>query len=226
MQFKGFPKEGLEFLKGIINNNSKEWLDAHRNEYEKYILEPNKAYVEEMGETLQMLVPFIYAEPKINRSLFKIYRDARFHLDAPIKEKIGIIMWQGAGHRMQSSSFYMHYAPDEVFVAAGIRNFKPPLLAAYRSYIKDIGKREELHTILEELQSKGYELPEPKFKRCPKGFDSEAKYSYLYKMGAVYAYKIFKPDKIFYSEKIIERNFKIYQDMYDLQQWVYGLTNL
>ena len=224
MQFKGFPKEGLEFLKRLKVNNSKEWLEAHRSEYEQYIVEPNRAYVEEMGETLQILVPFIYAEPKINRSLFKIYRDSRFHLDDPIKERIGIIMWQGSGHRMQSSSFYMHYSPDEVFIATGIRNFKPPLLATYREYIKDSAKREALHHILEDLKTKGYEIGEPKFKRTPRNCDPNDHYSYLYKMGAIYAYKTFKPDSTFHSQKIIDRNFKIYQDMFDLQQWVYELT--
>ncbi len=128
MSFSGFPKEGLAFLSQIIANNSKEWLDAHREEYERFIVAPNRAYVEEMGEHLQILVPTIHAEPKTNRSLFRIYRDARFHLNDPIKERIGIILWQGSGHRMQSSSFYMHYDPHEVFVAAGIRRFKPPLL--------------------------------------------------------------------------------------------------
>ncbi len=224
MQFSGFPKEGLEFLSRLKANNTKEWFEANKNDYEKYILEPNRAYVKEMGETLQILVPFIHAEPKINRSLFKIYRDSRFHLDNPIKEKIGIIMWQGSGHRMQSSSFYMHYSPDEVFVATGIRNFKPPLLATYREYIKDSAKREALHHILEELKNKGYQIPEPKFKRTLRGFNSSDNYSYLYKMGAIYAYKSFKPDSTFFSQKIIDRNFKIYQDMFDLQQWVYELT--
>jgi hypothetical protein len=133
-------------------------------------------------------------------------------------------MWQGAGHRMQSSSFYMHYSKDEVFVAAGIRNFKPPLLASYREYIQDDIKRQELHQILENLKEKGYNIPEPKFKRYPRDTNPDDTHSYLYKMGAIYAYKSFKPDSIFFSEKIIDRNFKIYQDMFDLQQWVYEMT--
>ncbi|MDQ7043656.1 MAG: DUF2461 family protein, partial [Sulfurimonas sp.] len=41
MAFNGFPKEGLEFLSNIIINNSKEWLDAHKDEYEKHIVTPN-----------------------------------------------------------------------------------------------------------------------------------------------------------------------------------------
>jgi len=222
--FHGFPKEGLAFLEQIILNNSKEWLDAHRDEYERYIVAPNKAYVEEMGEHLQILVPTIHAEPKTNRSLFRIYRDARFHLSDPIKTRIGIIFWQGSGHRMQSSSFYMHYDPYEVFVAAGIRNFKPTLLKAYRAYIQNDQKRTELHTIFESLKAKGYLIPEPKYKKMPRGCDEDDTHSYLYKMGAVYAYTTFPPDETFHSEAIIDKNFKIYEAMFDLQQWVYELT--
>jgi len=222
--FSGFPREGLTFLDNIIINNSKEWLDDHKDEYEKYIVAPNKAYVEEMGEHLQILVPTIHAIPKINKSLFRIYRDARFHRLDPIKERIGIIFWQGATHRMQSSSFYMHYDPFEIFVATGIRNFKAPLLATYRDYIKNNAKREALHNILEELKNKGYSIPEPQYKRYPLGLDKDDRYAYLYLYGAMYAYTTFTPDKTFHSESIIDRNFKIYEDMLDLQQWVYELT--
>ncbi len=224
MHFNGFPKEGLDFLSKIILNNSKEWLDANRAEYERYIVEPNKAFVHEMGEHLQILVPSINAIPNTNKSLFRIYRDARFHLSDPIKTRIGIILWQGSGHRMQSSSFYMHYDPHEIFVASGIRNFKPTLLATYREYIQNYHRREELHTILENMKERGFKIPEVKYKRMPRGCSKDDKHSYLYLMGAIFAYMSFEPDEIFHSESIIDRNFKIYKDMYELQQWVYELT--
>ena len=222
--FLGFPKEGLAFLDKIIINNSKEWLDANRDEYERVIVTANKAYVEEMGEHLQILVPTINAIPKTNKSLFRIYRDARFHLNDPIKTRIGIIFWQGSGHRMQSSAFYMHYDPQEIFVATGIRNFKPTLLSTYREYIQNEEKRRELHNLLEALKRKGYKIPEAKYKRMPRDCDKEDKYSYLYLMGAMFAYTSFVPDETFYSEDIIARNFKVYEEMLALQQWVYELT--
>jgi len=224
--FNGFPKEGLEFLSNIIINNSKEWLDNHKEEYEKYIVLPNKAYVDEMGEHLQILVPNIHAIPKVNKSLFRIYRDARFHRLDPIKERIGIIFWQGATHRMQSASFYMHYDPFEVFVATGIRNFKPELLATYREYIKNDVKRAALHTILEALKAKGYEIGESKYKKFPSGFEEyvDKSHAYLAKYGSIYAFKTFKPDKAFHSAKIIEKNFKVYKDMLALHEWLYVLT--
>jgi len=224
MHFNGFPKEGLEFLSNIIINNSKEWLDDNREAYEKVIVAPNKAYVEEMGEYLQVLVPTINAIPNTNKSLFRIYRDARFHLNNPIKTRIGVIFWQGSGHRMQSSSFYMHYDPQEIFVATGIRNFKPTLLKTYREYIQNEERRTELHNVLEELKTKGYILPEPKYKRMPRGCSTEDSHSYLYLMGAIYTYTTFTPDETFHSEAIIERNFKIYEEMFSLQQWLYELT--
>jgi len=224
MHFHGFPKEGLALLEESIHHNSKAWLDANREAYEQYILLPNKAYVEEMGSHLQVLVPTIHAEPKTNKSLFRIYRDARFHPHDPIKSRIGIILWQGRGHRMQSSSFYMHYDPYEYFVSTGIRRFKPPLLRAYRAYIQNEERRSELHAILTQLQQKGYLIPEPHYKRIPRGCNADDKHSYLYRMGAVYAYALFSPDACFHSEAIIERNFTLYQEMHALQQWVYELT--
>ena len=224
MHFIGFPKKGLEFLSQILSNNSKEWLDEHRNEYEQLIVEPNKAYVEEMGEHLQLLVPTINAIPKINKSLFKIYRDARYHPLDPIKTRIGIIFWQGGGHRMQSAAFYMHYDATEVFIATGIRNFKTELLSAYREYIKDVEKRRALHNILKALQSKGYKLPEPHYKRLPQGFDKDDEYVYLAKYRAMYMFSTYVPDKIFCSEAVIDRNFKMYEEMYPLQEWIHELT--
>jgi len=137
VEFSGFSKKTLPFLESIRQNNNKTWFEAHKDEYEKLILNPSRAFVEEMGEHLQALEPTINAVPKINKSLYRIYRDTR-RMGAnkePIKSRIGIIFWQGSGKRMQSSSFYLHFSPDELFVAAGVRWFEKPMLDAYREYI-------------------------------------------------------------------------------------------
>jgi uncharacterized protein (TIGR02453 family) len=224
MHFSGFPREGLQFLNELAVNNNKEWFEANRYRYENTILQPNQAYVEEMGEHLQILVPTIHATPKTNHSLFRIYRDARLHPAEPIKTRIGIICWQGSGHRMKSSSFYMHYDTEEIFIATGIRTFKPSLLATYREYIQDEERRRDLHGILETLKAKGYRLPETKYKRMPRGCSVSDIHSDLYLMGALYAYTTFPIDDTFHSESIIDRNFGIYEEMSELQQWVYRLT--
>jgi len=58
----------------------------------------------------------------------------------------------------------------------------------------------------------------------PRDCDSKDSNSYLYLMGAIYAFTTFPPDDTFHSEAIIDRNFKVYEDMLELQQWVYALT--
>ena len=226
MQFFGFEKEGIEFLKDLKNNNSKEWFEGHKYIWEKYILEPNKTFIKDMGETLQILVPTIKAFPKVGGSLFRIYRDVRFSKDkTAMKNKIGLLFWQGSGHRMQSSSFYMHYDEHEYFVASGIRAFKPPLLKIYRKYIQDVKRREELHEILEVLTKKGYNLPDPKYKRIPANFDKNDENIYLTLYGAMFAYKTNNIDDIFYTQELIDKVFANYCDMKDLQQWVYEMES-
>ncbi|MCF6172473.1 MAG: DUF2461 domain-containing protein [Campylobacteraceae bacterium] len=224
MQFDGFKKEGTEFLKELKQNNSKEWFELHRYVWEQNILKPNISFIKDMGETLQILVPTINALPKVGGSLFRIYRDTRFSKDkTPMKSKIGLLFWQGKSHRMQSSSFYMHYDENEYFVASGIRNFKPPLLKAYRQYIQNEKHAKSLHLILKDLSSKGYNLPEPKYKRIPRDLDIHSDFAYLSLFGALFAYKNFKIADMFYKQELLDRLFNIYNDMLNLQKWVYDM---
>lgn len=225
MKFNGFNKKGIVFLNELNHNNSKVWFEDNRHIWEQTILEPNKAFIEDMGETLQILVPTIKALPKVSGSLFKIYRDVRFSKDkTPMKDKIGLLFWQGLGHRMQSSSFYMHYDKNEYFIASGIRNFKPPLLKTYREYIKNDKHRLELHNIIEDLKSKGYSFPEQKFKRTPQGFTKDGEHLYLSLYGAMFGYKKYPIDDIFFSVELLDLAFELYDDMKDLQKWVYNMT--
>ncbi len=224
MPFEHFPKATLPFLKSIEKNNTKEWFDAHKDDYTDYILEPSRAFVEEMGEHLQALVPTINAIPKINQSLFRIYRDTRFSKDkTPIKSKIGIIFWQGSDIRMQSSCFYLHFSPKELLIASGIRTFDPDLLAAYRDYIKVDKNRETLHHILEELKTKGYTVEEPHYKRLPNGFSKELSLEYLARMKAVAVYHKEKASLIS-DKKLIPELYRHYENFLPLQQWLYTMS--
>ncbi|MDA7848138.1 DUF2461 domain-containing protein [Sulfurospirillum sp.] len=225
MQFNGFSFEGIKFLKKLENNNTKVWFENNRTTWEKYILLPNTNFVQEMGETLQILVPTIHFKSKVSGSLFRIYRDVRFSKDkTPMKNKIGVMFWQGQAHRMQSSCFYIQYNKENYLVASGIRSFKPPLLKAYRKYIKHKKHRESLHVILEDLKAKGYSITEPKYKRVPAEFDKNEEYVYLTKYASMFVFIEYKLDDIFFTPQIVDKVFKLYQDMFKLQQWVYKMS--
>jgi len=226
MEFSGFSKETIPFLKAIRENNNKEWFANHKAEYENLILNPSRLFVTEMGEHLQALEPTINAEPKINKSLFRIYRDTRRmgSNKEPIKSRIGIIFWQGNSKRLQSSSFYLHFSPDELFVAVGVRWFEKPLLDAYREYILDEEKRIELNMLLDSLVAKGYKTLEHGYKRYPRGFYADMPSADMSLFKGMASYKILNPDLIEDGQKLINTLYKIYEDMLPLQKIMYKIS--
>ena len=223
MEFSGFSKKTLPFLKAIRANNNKEWFEAHKNEYQELILNPSRAFVVEMGEHLQALEPTINAIPKINQSLFRIYRDIRRMgvNKEPIKSRIGIIFWQGNSKRLQSSCFYLHFSPDELLVAVGVRWFEKPLLDAYREYIQDEDKRVELDALLKKLSASGYEIIPKGYKRYPKGFDANMPSADMSLFKGMAATKVLDPKLIENGELLIDTLYKIYEELHPLQQWMY-----
>ncbi len=225
MHFKGFCEKGLAFLLKLQENNTKEWFEANKHLYTAYILEPNRAFVVEMGEHLQALVPTINALPKVNGSLYRIYRDTRFARDkAPLKTHTGVIFWQGSLKRTRSASFYLRAAPQEYVIGAGIREFDKELLGTYREYILDEEKAKSLQKILDECRQKGYRIAEPSYKRLPKGFEKNYPYPQLALMRGIFANKKFTPDRIFFSEAVVGRCFDIYEELLELHQWLYEMT--
>ena len=228
MNFSGFSKKTLPFLAAIRKNNNKEWFSAHKQEYETLILNPSRAFVVEMGEHLQALEPSINAIPKINKSLYRIYRDSRRPnaLAVPIKERIGMIFWQGNTKRMQSSSFYLHFSPEELYVAAGVRWFEKPMLDAFRETMKSDDKRAELADILRDIKAKNkdYTHLEKGYKRYPKGFSADMQHADLSLYKGMATYTILDPHLIEDGEKLINRLYEIYEDMLPLQQFMYAVS--
>ena len=228
MEFQGFSDKTLPFLESIRQNNSKEWFENHKTEYETLILNPSRLFVEEMGEHLMALEPTVNFSPKINQSLFRIYRDTR-RMGAnkvPLKHRIGVIFWQGSGKRLQSSSFYLHFSPDELFISVGVRWFEKPMLDAYRESIKNETTRAKLASILEDIQSKNkdYKVIDKGYKRYPKGFSSDMEFAELSLYKGMATYTVLDPHLIEDGEKLIEKLYEVYEDMLPLQQFMYNVS--
>jgi len=223
--FKGFSKKSLAFLKELRGNNTKEWFEAHKHIYEEFILEPNRSFVTEMGEHIQALVPTINAIPKINGSMYRIYRDVRFAKDkTPMKTHTGVIFWQGNAKRTQSANFYTRATPEEYVIGAGIRRYDTALLSTYRTYIQDIDNADKLFDILQACKKMGFDIIEPSYKRLPRGFSKSYPYPELARLNGMVVNKKFTPDETYYSSKLIDRCYKIYEELLPLQQWLYEMT--
>ena len=73
-------------------NNERDWFEAHRADYERFVLEPALALISEMDEIVRLISPhYRGVAKKVGGSLMRIYRDTRFgHDKTPYKTNIGI----------------------------------------------------------------------------------------------------------------------------------------
>ncbi len=76
--FSGFFKETFEFLADLYNHNSVTWFNRHRDEYEKYLMNPAREFVVSIGPFIKFINPTFETEPKFNKTLVRLNRDMRF----------------------------------------------------------------------------------------------------------------------------------------------------
>jgi uncharacterized protein (TIGR02453 family) len=115
-------KSVLEFLKGLKENNTREWFEANRKGYEGA-----KAEFEGM---VNGLIPAIYGfDPEIGTltardCVFRIYRDVRFSKDkSPYKTNMGAYICKG-GRKGMYAGYYVHIEPGGSMLAGGL--YMPP----------------------------------------------------------------------------------------------------
>jgi uncharacterized protein (TIGR02453 family) len=118
-----FTKETLRFLADLEKHNEKPWFDANKARYEEHVKEPSARFAAAVGAKLGL-------EPHVMR----IYRDTRFSKDkSPYKANIGIGFGHGAAEA--SPGYFLHAAPKESAIYAGVWRPEPPALARIRAGI-------------------------------------------------------------------------------------------
>lgn len=220
--FSGFPPEALNFLAALSVNNEKSWFDAHKRDYEKYLLEPSRAFVVAMGRRLKELSPGIIADPRTNKSLFRIYRDVRFRRDkSPYKTHVGIWFWEGSGPRMSCSGFYFHIEPAFFMVGAGLYKIPCELLDGYRHAVVDARRGPALRKAVDALLQSGvYSLGGKNFKKVPRGFDSRhPNAAFLLHDGFYIGRQMDIPDAL-HSPSLVDFCFAYYREMLPVHLWL------
>lgn len=85
-----FSDESLGFLfeNRVVNN--KTWFLENREKYENLVLTPLRELVVELTPTIVSIDPLMISEPKVGKSISRIYRDTRFSNDKSIFRDV---MW-------------------------------------------------------------------------------------------------------------------------------------
>ncbi|HEY3059240.1 MAG TPA: DUF2461 domain-containing protein [Chloroflexota bacterium] len=213
--FQGFAAQLTDFLRELREHNERDWFQAHRDEYERYVLEPARECVLAIGERIGELGEDIHAEPKVRGSILAINRDTRFSPDkTPYKAYLDLWFWQGDGPSRERPGYFIRIEPERTTLGAGMHLFSDQALAAYRSAVEDKGRAAALQAIMDALPD-GYEVGGKTLKRVPKGFtDNE-----LLKHTGLFASTTTPPEELFDAASA-DRVMGHFRNVAPLQQWL------
>jgi uncharacterized protein (TIGR02453 family) len=172
MAFRGLPPEALSFLRKLKRNNRREWFQAHKDDYERFVKAPMAELVLCIGEGLRRVAPEIVADPKT--SLYRIYRDTRFsHDKTPYKTHAAAVFPVRGLLKNSGPGLYFHFSPEELLIGGGIYMPDPPLLRAVREEIAAHPR-----AFLRVVEARPFrnafgQLEGERLKSMPKGFSPE-----------------------------------------------------
>jgi uncharacterized protein (TIGR02453 family) len=172
LAFEGFPKSTLTFLRGLTRSNTKGWFEAHRADYDESYIEPAKEFVVALGERLQRFEPAITADPRVNKTIFRINRDTRFSKDKTrYRNHLDLWFYDGEKRQMGCSGFFFRLLSTRVIVGAGIHQFDKGRLTRFRKAVDDEQSGKVLLRLLKQVTSKGYAVGGLHYKKVPHGYD-------------------------------------------------------
>ena len=86
--FSGFRPEAIQFLVNLAENNSRDWFQPRKADFERLLKRPMEELCVALEEQFRARDIPLHADPA--RSPFRIYRDTRFSKDkTPYKTAVG-----------------------------------------------------------------------------------------------------------------------------------------
>jgi uncharacterized protein (TIGR02453 family) len=219
--FNGFFPETVDFFESLEKNNTREWFEKHKSDYEQYVRQPSEDFVLAMGERLRKIAPDINAIPKVNQSLFRLNRDTRFSADkSPYKTNLGILFWEGSGKRMECSGFYFHLGEKRMLLGAGMYRFSKPAMEKWREAVVDKKHGASLVKAVEKVSKHGYDIGESHYKRVPAGYDPDHPNAEFLKYIGLVAFWSDDVPEAFFSERILGFSFAHFKKMLPIHEWL------
>ncbi len=123
----------LQFLKGLKNDNNKEWFEKHRTDYDTAKADFSSMVENIISSTAKFDAPIGLLKPK--DCIFRINRDVRFSKEKiPYKTNMAASLTNG-GKKAMIAGYYFHCEPGQSFVGGGFYMPMPPELAKLRQEI-------------------------------------------------------------------------------------------
>ena len=205
-----------EFLRNLQKNNSKEWMDEHRDTY----YEVRDFYIDwlnKMDLKLAEIDPD-YTQTTGKKAINRINNNLLYHPNKPIyKDHFGA----GLDQETKQGDFYIHLGTSESFIAGGFYKPKPELLKSIRQAIDyngdaflDILNKPGFKKLFGGLIDAGDSL-----KTAPKGFSQDHKHIELLRK-KTFAVQHDLTQKIVTGEDFEDRVIEVYTAMLPFRKYL------
>ncbi len=219
--FSGFSKETIQFFSDLSDNNNKPWFTEHKPDFENYVMGPARDFVVAMGEKLKEVAPRVNADPRVNKSIFRIYRDTRFSKDkTPYKTNLGLWFWVGQGAKFENPGYYFHLDAHDLMLGCGLYSFAKPILKAYRDAAVHPELGPALAKSVVEVAGKGYNFGQKTYKRVPRGYDPDHENAELLLYSGLTAGTEMDHPEELYSPALIDYCLERYREMAPIVNWL------
>ena len=110
-----FTKQAVEFLMENKFHDSKDWFRQHREQYDRLVLDPMRALVAEIAPAMLDIDGRLIAEPKVGRSISRIYRDTRFSKDkSTFRDVVWCVFLREKKLYEGTPAFYFEFSPSKL----------------------------------------------------------------------------------------------------------------
>ncbi|HPD48551.1 MAG TPA: DUF2461 domain-containing protein [Anaerohalosphaeraceae bacterium] len=203
-QFTGFERRTFRFLKDLGENNNKRWFDAHRKDYEEYLLAPLRALVTDLADFMLDIDLSFEVAPSVNRTISRIYRDTRFSSDkSPFRNNAWIVFKRpGKDWSSRSIGYFLEINATWYRYGLGFYDAAADIMAQFRRQI-DEDPQGFLDAIAWFEGQDVFELEGETYKRL-RGVDKPEPLHTWYNYKSFYLSCNRKIDKAILSEKLVD----------------------
>ena len=174
VEFPGFEPTIFQFLEELADNNNRPWFQENKPRYEADVREPCLAFIRAFAPRMKRISKyFVASDRRTGGSLIRVYKDTRFSKDkTPYKTNAGIHFRHEFGRDVHAPGFYVHVAPGECFLAAGVWHPDREALARIREAIVEAPDRWR-RVKRDRRFREHFVLVGDRLKRPPRGFPAD-----------------------------------------------------
>ncbi len=212
--FKGFTNKTSDFLKGIRENNNKEWFTENKTLYTENVYEPLK----QLGE--ELFAPFADTEGMMYK-VSRIYRDAYFPPYLHYRDTMYIYIRYEAVYWNKTPTLFFEISPDGAEYGFRIANPDAKVMECFRRRLTE--NPGEFLDIINRLEEKyGVIVSGEEYKRMKPCTVPEAERFFM-KKGLTVSVKI-PCGRTLYSKNLVKKVSELFRELVPLNDFFHNIV--